>query len=54
MVLAYIYVSIFSNNILAFTGLVNFFLQVDFISIKGTYPGYKNEKLKKCILTLQT
>ena len=27
--------------------LVNFFYQVDSISIKGTYPGYKNEKPKK-------
>ena len=27
--------------------LVNFFLQVDSISIKGTYPGYKNKKPRK-------
>ena len=36
--------------------LVNFFWQVDSISVKGTYPGYKNKKLKKKkrVLTLHT
>ena len=31
--------------------LVNFFSQVDSIRIKGTYPGYENEKPKKVRLT---
>ena len=36
--------------------LVNFFWKVDSISIKGTYPGRKNKKLKKKkrVLTLHT
>ena len=35
--------------------LVNLFYQVDSISIKGTYPGYKKKlkNKKKCIMTLQ-
>ena len=39
------------GGVLKRVNLVNFFLQVDSISIKGIYPGYENKEPKKMRLT---